>query len=129
MKTINRLMTNICSDKLAESKYFYTKLFDFQVNFDSDWFVHLRSKDQTFEIGIIERTHQIVPKAYQNHPQGFYITLVVDNADDVFKMALKENFEIIAKPSDTAYGQRRFLLKDPNGMLLDVSSLIPNFEF
>jgi len=126
---INRLMTNICSDKLPESKYFYTKLFDFQVDFDSDWFVHLISKDKQFELGIIERTNQIVPKEYQNPPQGFYVTFVVDNVDDVFKTAVKENFEIVEKPSDTSYGQRRLLLKDPNGMLLDISSPIPNFEF
>jgi len=60
MKIINRLMTNICSDKLQESKDFYTKLFDFQVDFDSDWFVHLISKDKQLELGIVERTNQIL---------------------------------------------------------------------
>jgi len=34
-------MTNICSDDLAKSRDFYTKLFDFNVDYDSDWFVHL----------------------------------------------------------------------------------------
>lgn len=122
-------MTNICSDKLPESKAFYTKLFDFQINFDSDWFIHLVSKDQQLELGIIDRTHQIVPKAYQNLPQGFYVTFVVENADDLFKIAVKENYEIVEAPTNTAYGQRRLLLKDPNGTLLDISSPIPNFEF
>ncbi|MTI29852.1 hypothetical protein E1171_03420, partial [Cytophagales bacterium RKSG123] len=46
MKRINRIMTNICSDNLAVSKNFYTKLFDFNVDYDSDWFVHLISKDK-----------------------------------------------------------------------------------
>lgn len=129
MKTLNRLMTNICSDKLAESRDFYVKLFDFQVDFDSDWFVHLISKDKQLELGIIARTNQIVPKEYQNAPQGFYVTFVVERADDVFEIALKENFEVIEEPTDTFYGQRRLLLKDPNGMLVDVSSAIPNFQF
>jgi len=122
-------MTNICSDKLPESKDFYIKLFDFQVDFDSDWFVHLVSKDKQLELGIVERTNQIIPKDYQTLPQGFYITFVVNNADDVFKIAVKENFEIIEEPTNTSYGQRRLLLKDPNGMLVDVSSPIKNFEF
>ena len=122
-------MTNICSDKLPESKDFYIKLFDFQVNFDSDWFVHLVSKDKQLELGIVERTNQIIPKDYQTPPQGFYVTFVVNNADDVFKIAVKENFEIIEEPTNTSYGQRRLLLKDPNGMLVDVSSPIKNFEF
>lgn len=129
MKTINRLMTNICSDKLPESKAFYTKLFDFEINFDSDWFIHLVSKDQQLELGIIDRTNQIVPKGYQNLPQGFYITFVVESADDLFKIAVEENFEVVEAPTDTPYGQRRLLLKDPNEMLVDISSPIPNFQF
>ena len=129
MKTVNRLMTNICSDNLSASKDFYTKLFDFQVNFDSDWFVHLISKDKQLELGIIDRTNQIVPKEYQNTPAGFYITFVVESSDDIFDIAVKEKFEILEEPIDTMYGQRRLLLKDPNGTLVDVSSPIPNFEF
>lgn len=126
MKTVNRLMTNICSDKLDESKEFYTKLFDLNIEYDSDWFVHLASKDKNLELGIVNRTHQIVPKEFQNSPQGFYLTFVVDNADDVYKVALKEKFNILEEPKDTFYGQRRLLLKDPNNTLVDVSSLIPN---
>lgn len=126
MKTINRLMINICCDKLTESRDFYIKLFDFKIDFESDWFVHLISKDKQLELGIIDRTHKIVPKEYQNSPQGFYITFVVDNADDIYKIAKNENIEIIEKPNDTFYGQRRLLLKDPNGSLVDVSSPIQN---
>jgi len=122
-------MTNICSDNLVESKYFYTKLFDFNVDYDSDWFIHLISKDKKIELGIIDRRNEIVPKDVQNHPQGFYITFVVDNADEIFKIAALENFEIVHKPTNTFYGQRRLLLKDPNGTLVDVSSPIKDFEF
>ena len=129
MKTINRMMINICSDKLTESKDFYTKLFDFTVDYDSDWFVHLISIDQKLELGIIDRTNEIVPKDFQNNPQGFYVSFVVDNADEIFKIAEFEKFEIISEPTDTFYGQRRLLLKDPNGTLVDISSPIKDFEF
>jgi len=121
-------MTNICSDKLAESRDFYTKLFDFNVDYDSDWFVHLISKDKQHELGIISRNSEIVPDGFQNNPQGFYVTFVVENADDVFEIAKREGLEVLSEPSDTFYGQRRLLLKDPNGTLVDVSSPIPNFE-
>jgi len=129
MKTVNRLLINICSDKLSESRDFYIKLFDFEVDFDSDWFVHLISKDKQLELGIIDRKNQLVPKEYQKIPQGFYITFVVESADVIFEIAKQSHFEIIAAPSDTAYGQRRLLLKDPNGTMVDVSSPIPNFTF
>lgn len=123
------MMTNICSSHLAESRDFYTKLFNFNVDYDSDWFVHLISKDKRFELGIIDRTNEIVPKDFQNNPQGCYITFVVDSADELFKIATSENFEILSEPTDTFYGQRRLLLKDPNGTLVDISSPIKDFEF
>lgn len=96
MKTINRLMINICSDKLSESRDFYTRLFDFKVNYDSDWFIHLIAEDKQLELGIIDRTNQIVPKDYQHLPQGCYITFVVDNAEEIYEIAKKANVEIVA---------------------------------
>ena len=129
MKTINRIMTNICSDNIAESRDFYTKLFDLKVGYDSDWFVHLISEDKKLELGIIDRTNEIVPVDFQNNPQGFYMTFVVDSADEIFKIAELEKFEIISEPKDTFYGQRRLLLKDPDGTLVDVSSPIKDFKF
>ena len=127
MSKINRIMTNICSDHLTESRDFYKKLFDFNVDYDSDWFVHLISKDKKLELGIIDRTHELVPKGFQKNPQGFYVTFVVDNTDEVFKIAKSEKFQIISEPTDTFYGQRRMLLKDPNGTLVDISSPIKGF--
>ncbi|MEO0555643.1 MAG: VOC family protein [Bacteroidota bacterium] len=129
MKTLNRMMTNICSKNLDESKVFYTSLFDFSIDYDSDWFIHLISKDKQLELGIINATHEIVPKSTQTRPEGFYITFVVEKADDIFQIAKNEGFDIVSEPSDTFYGQRRLLLRDPNGVIVDVSSPIPNFQF
>ncbi len=129
MNTVNRLLCNICSDQLVESKNFYTKLFDFRVDFDSDWFVHLISEDQSLELGIISRNHEIVPIGQREQAQGFYLTIVVDDVDEVFDTARLEGLEIVAPPEDTFYGQRRLLIKDPNGMTLDISAPIPNFSF
>lgn len=128
MKSINRMMTNICSSRLAQSRDYYTKLFDFNIDFDSDWFVHLISKDKQLELGIISQTSEIVPNEAKEIPQGFYITFVVENADEVFEIAKKEGFEVVSEPSDTFYGQRRLLLKDPNGTIVDVSSPISNVD-
>lgn len=119
---INRMMTNICSEQLPESKAFYTKLFDFAVDYDSDWFVHLISKDKKLELGIIDINSEIVPNDIRQQPMGTYITFVVDNVDDVYKTAKTHAFKIVQSPEDTFYGQRRMLLKDPNNYLIDVSS-------
>ncbi len=124
MERINRLMTNICSKDLKTSRNFYVSLFDFNIDYDSDWFVHLVSKDRSLELGIILQSSELIPDEFQKNPQGFYITFVVENIDNVFQRATSKAYEIIREPHDTFYGQRRMLLKDPNGALVDVSSPI-----
>ena len=129
MKVVNRLLANICTTDLKQSRDFYTKLFDFDIDYDSDWFVHLMSKDQQLELGLIDQKSDLVPKGFQSQAGGFYLTFVVDDVDELYELAKFENVEIVAAPEDTFYGQRRVLIKDPNGTLLDVSAPIPNFRF
>lgn len=124
MKAINRLLINICSNNLEKSKGFYVTLFDFEIDFDSDWFIHLISKKRQLELGIISNNSDLVPEGFRGDAQGFYITLVVDDVDDLFETAISNDVEIVAEPHNTFYGQRRLLLKDPTGTLIDVSSPI-----
>jgi predicted enzyme related to lactoylglutathione lyase len=126
---MKRILTNICSDHLAESKDFYTQLFDFEVAYDSDWFIQLVDSESGLELGIIDRSSDMIPKDFQTTPTGFYITLVVADADSIHQRAIELEYDIISPPEDMSYGQRRLLLKDPNGALIDVSSLIKDFEF
>ena len=116
------MMTNICSEKLTESRDFYSKLFDFAIDYDSDWFVHLISKDKKLELGIIDINNEIVPKEARKQPTGTYITFVVENVDEVFKIAKANQYTVVQIPENTFYGQRRMLLKDPNNYIIDISS-------
>lgn len=124
MQPINRLIFNICSSHLVESKNFYITLFDFTVGFESDWFINLKSQSQPFEIGIIDKDNELVPSESRNYPAGVYLTFVVEDVEATHNLAKSLSFEIIQAPEDTFYGQRRMLLKDPNGLVVDVSSLI-----
>ncbi len=121
---INRMMINICSEHLGESRDFYTQLFDFTIDYDSDWFVHLISKDKKLELGIIDTNSEIVPNGVGKLPKGTYITFVIDDVDEIFTIAKSSNYEIVQDPENTFYGQRRMLLKDPNSYIIDISSPI-----
>ncbi len=119
---INRILTNLCSENLEESKEFYLNLFDFRVDYDSDWFVHLISEGRDLEIGIMKSGHELIPSEFNGKPAGMYITLVVDDVNPVFEKAKGLGIQIIQEPTLTFYGQKRLLLKDPAGVLVDVSS-------
>jgi predicted enzyme related to lactoylglutathione lyase len=121
---INRMMTNICSERLKESRDFYTDLFDFNVDYDSDWFIHLISKSKQLELGIIDINSELVPDEIRKQPTGTYITFVVDDVDEVFEIAKEKKYEVLQNPDNTFYGQRRMLLKDPNNYVIDISSPI-----
>ena len=127
---INRLLSNICTGDIQASKAFYTTLFDFDTNYDSDWFVHLISNSSNLELGIIDKNNEIVPDMAKSNtsPSGFYQTFVVEDVDKVHERALENGFDVLESPHDTFYGQRRLLLKDPDGSIVDVSAPIENFQ-
>ena len=118
-----RILTNICSDNLSQSKQFYIDLLGLEVKYDSDWYVQLCVPDNPqIEYGLIQRQHELVPKEYQHPPQGMYVTFVVSDVDSVFHKAVELGLPIIQAPKNEFYGQRRFLIKDPDGCLIDICS-------
>jgi catechol 2,3-dioxygenase-like lactoylglutathione lyase family enzyme len=120
---LTRILTNICSDQLKESRDFYVSLLGFEVNYDSDWYVQLRCpSNHELEFGIISRTHELVPAQFQKSPTGMYVTFVVPNVDTVYLKAKSLGLKIVQEPKNEFYGQRRFLTIDPNGCLIDICS-------
>ena len=121
---MNRLFANVCSSNLSKAKLFYTELFGFEVKFDSDWFVHLGDPaNSSLELGLIAKDHELVPESARGQSSGIYITLVVGDVDLIYRKAQELKVKIIDPPTPTFYGQKRMLLQDPDGNLLDVSSL------
>jgi catechol 2,3-dioxygenase-like lactoylglutathione lyase family enzyme len=121
--SFSRILTNICADDLAASRDFYVRLLDFKVKYDSDWYVQLGAPAPLdLELGIIKRTHDLVPTAFQTVPSGMYVTFVVPNVDEVYRAAQAMCAQLIQEPRNEFYGQRRFLVLDPAGCLIDVCS-------
>lgn len=117
---LNRLMTNLLSDDLAESKEFYTSLFGFEVNFDSYWYVHL--KHGSLELGIVAKEHQIVPPKARGGCTGHYLTFVVHDLQSLKRAAHEPGYILLQPPHKTDYGQMRMIIKAPEGTICDVSS-------
>ena len=119
---IKRLLTNLCSNDLGASKAFYTGLFDFGVEYDSDWFVQLKSPGKAFELGIIAQDHNIVPERISGEASDTYLTFVVEDVDRFYELAKTLNVYIEQPPQPTPYGQKSMLLVAPEGTICDVCS-------
>ncbi|MFD3701544.1 VOC family protein [Nocardia sp. NPDC058658] len=119
---ISRSFVNICSDRLPATRDFYVDLLGFRIAYDSDWFVQLDDAGSGATIGIIARDHDLVPEHARGGFGGSYITIVVDDVEPVYARVKDLRVPVVEEPRDLFYGQRRMLVTDPNGYLVDVSS-------
>jgi catechol 2,3-dioxygenase-like lactoylglutathione lyase family enzyme len=119
---ITRIMPNICSADLDAARHFYVELLGFAVAFDSEWFVQLVAGDTDLAVGILRRDHGSIPADAQRAPQGVILTVVVDDADAAHRRATELGVDSLLEPHDTPYGQRRLLVRDPDGTVVDISA-------
>ncbi len=120
------LFPDICSDHLIESKEFYTSLLNFELVFEIDWYIQLRSPtDENLQIAFVQRRHSSVPVEFQDSPQGVVITIELDDVDSVYQKAQEVGYKIVCPLRDEEWGQRHFMTVDPNGLLVDVVKMIP----
>jgi len=119
------LFPDICSDDVKASKQFYVDLFDFKVLFDIGWYVQLCSpNDENLQIAFVDRNHSSVPEGYRNRPGGVFVTVEVDDADEVYQRARELDIDIQQEIQSEVWGQRHFFAVDPNGLLIDVYHMV-----
>ncbi|SMF00012.1 Catechol 2,3-dioxygenase [Alteromonadaceae bacterium Bs31] len=118
-----RVFTHICSANLPASRDFYVNLLGFDVKFENDWYIHFSSPlDPRAEFGVIQRNHEFVPFEYQRDPNGMLLTFLVDDVDHTYQRAVSMGLAILQEPRNESYGQRRFLVKEFSGCLIDIRS-------
>jgi predicted enzyme related to lactoylglutathione lyase len=123
---MQRAFVNILSGSVTTAASFYEQLLGMIRHYDSDWFIILTHPDIAgLEYGLLQRDHPIVPLPVQAAPAGVMMTFVVPDCDSVHQRAQAIGADIIAAPTDMPYGQRRMLLRDPDGTVLDISAPVP----
>jgi len=113
----------VVTNKLAETKEFYQKLFGFKPLFESSWFCYLQSPGtQPFSLAIMDEKHPTHPPtlpAFQSKT-GVFMTLRVTNAETEFKKLKTLNADPIYSLKSEPWGQKRFCVQDPNGLFIDI---------
>lgn len=74
---VTRLLPNICTDKLEETRDFYARLLGFIVGFEHrGWYVQMASPaDPKLQIGIMRHDHEFTPKELVADPNGLLVHL------------------------------------------------------
>lgn len=116
----------IMTDDVATTARFYRDHFRFQPSFESDWYVHLQSReDKSVNIAVLQGDHETVPKAGRGRVSGLIINFEVEDVDSEFERAQTAELPILLPLRDEPFGQRHFITRDPNGVLIDVIKPIP----
>ncbi len=113
--SIRRVVPNVASDKPDACRDFYAGLLGFRVAMDLGWIVTFVSpSNPTAQVSVLRKdaTAPVVPQ----------ITVDVADVDAVHAEAVRRGLELVHPLTDEPWGMRRFFVKDPNGVVLNVAS-------
>ncbi|MET0389540.1 MAG: VOC family protein [Polyangiales bacterium] len=109
---------------LRESTDFFVRL-GLRPLFEASWIVMLTHEDQadrgSIALGLMTSDHPSRPPGPEVFDgRGMIITLQVDDAKALHTKLKTEGVAIHHELADCPWGQRRFMLRDPSGVLIDV---------
>jgi catechol 2,3-dioxygenase-like lactoylglutathione lyase family enzyme len=113
--SIRRAVPNIVSDTPDESRRFYAGLLGFQVAMDMGWIITFVSpSNPTAQVSVVreDASAPVVPQ----------ITVEVGDVDAIHAEAMRRGLDIVHPLTDEPWGVRRFFVKDPNGMVINVAA-------
>jgi len=122
-----KLNAGIVTDKLAETKAFYTEVLDFGVTFENEFYLLLHTPDKQNEISFLLPNHPSQQPLFHKpfNGQGMYLTIEVEDVDKIYKCLKKQGIEIKIDLRDEPWGDRHFAISDPNGIGIDIVKYAP----
>jgi catechol 2,3-dioxygenase-like lactoylglutathione lyase family enzyme len=111
---------------VAASCRFYQTHFRFRPLFESDWYIHLQSvEDAAVNLALLDGDHETVPEAARGRAGGVLLNFEVADVDAVYRELSARGLPILLALRDEPFGQRHFITRDPEGVLIDVITPIP----
>lgn len=123
MPVLNRVVYNVLCRNIADSIAFYQNLADLELIYQNDWYAVLSLPgNRGIEIGLIDQMSEFTPRHAWGEHYGTFLTLVVDDVFEAVERARDLGVEVIEEPVALAYGQTRALIRDLNGLVIDIST-------
>jgi uncharacterized glyoxalase superfamily protein PhnB len=115
----------ITTPALFEARDYYVTHFGFDVAFQASWFVYLVGQadgdSRGATLAFMHPDHPSIPPGPESFDgRGMIITIEVADATAAFDRLSTAGAPIIHPLTDEAWGQRRFMTRDPAGVLVDV---------
>ncbi|MGG6230453.1 VOC family protein [Tenacibaculum sp. SDUM215027] len=115
---MRRIVPNIYSNNIEKTKEFYTDFLGMNLQMDMGWILTFVSRDnETAQISVF---HNEENKPLNN--SAIFLSIEVTDIDNWYERANKNNVEIIYPITNENWGVRRFFIKDPNGVTINLLS-------
>ncbi|UZR99670.1 VOC family protein [Chondrinema litorale] len=116
-----KLNAGIVTEKLNETKEFYTKKLGFGISFQNDFYLLMHTPDGSSEISFLKPNHPSQEPIFQSphNGKGVYLTIEVDDVDKVYSQLKNKNIAMEIELRDEPWGDRHFAIVDPNGIGID----------
>ena len=107
---------------MRASRDFYVKHFSLGVIFEADWVTMLGDLDSgKIVLGLMTPDHPTNPPGPEVFDgKGMIVTVQVRNAAKAYAALKEQGVHIFYDLHDEPWGQRRFTLHDPSGVIVDV---------
>ena len=122
-----KLNAGIVTTKLAETKQFYTRLLDFGVIFENEFYLLMHTPDRSAEISFLLPNHPSQQPIFHSPfaGQGMYLTIEVERVDEWYAKLKDKGAELEVDLRDEPWGDRHFTIQDPNGIAIDIVTYSP----
>ncbi|WP_090335367.1 VOC family protein [Dyadobacter koreensis] len=122
-----KLNAGIITEKLDESRAFYTEILNFGITFENEFYLLLHTPNRESEISFLLPNHPSQQKFFHKpfQGQGMYLTIEVDEVDKIYAEIKKKGIEIKIDIRDEPWGDRHFAIEDPNGIGIDIVKYSP----
>lgn len=117
-----KLNAGILTEKLTETRAFYTEILGFGVTFENEFYLLLHTPDRQAELSFLLPYHS-TQHPFFHRPfmgQGMYLTIEVDDVDTIYNDLIYKSVEIKVDLRDEPWGDRHFSIEDPNGIGIDI---------
>ena len=117
-----KLNAGIITERLQETKEFYTEILDFGVTFENDFFILLHTPDKSASISFLQPNHPSQQPIFQSpfKGEGVYLTIEVEDVDKVYEILRAKHVTFEVELRNEPWGDRHFALVDPNGVGIDI---------
>lgn len=116
--TIRRVVPNVASEDTELSRAFYEGFLGLERAMDMGWIAtYVSPTNPTAQVSVVRRTDAGAPPVT--------LSVEVDDVDRAYGAAVTRGLDIVYPLTDEPWGVRRFFVRDPDGVIVNVLTHLP----